>query len=73
MLGVWAMFVVAGFLAFGPGGGRPIAFVLFFAALAMIRRIFGAAADGPPEGAAAGAGRSPVTLGTLQAPPGDLS
>jgi len=41
MLGVWALLMVAGFLAFGPGGGRPIAFVIFFAALAMIRRIFG--------------------------------
>jgi hypothetical protein len=41
LLGVWALLIVAGFLAFGPGGGRPIAFVLFFAALAMIRRIFG--------------------------------
>jgi hypothetical protein len=41
LLGVSVLLIVAGFLAFGPGGGRPIAFVLFFAALAMIRRIFG--------------------------------
>jgi Domain of unknown function (DUF1707) len=41
LLGVWALLIVAGFLAFGPGGGRPLAIVLFFAALAVIRRMFG--------------------------------
>ena len=38
---VWGLLILAGFLAFGAGGGRPLAFVLFFAALALIRRMFG--------------------------------
>jgi len=41
LVGVWALLIVAGFLAFGPGGSRPLAIVLFFAAMALIRRIFG--------------------------------
>ena len=35
------LLVLTGFFAFGAGGGRPLAFVLFFAALALIRRLFG--------------------------------
>jgi len=38
---VSGLLILAGFLAFGVGGGRPLGFVLFFAALALIRRMFG--------------------------------
>ena len=35
------LLILAGFLVFGTNGPRPLGFVLFFAALALIRRIFG--------------------------------
>ena len=38
---IGGLLILAGFLAFGTGGGRPLGFVLFFAALALIRRMFG--------------------------------
>ncbi len=40
------LLILAGFLAFGTGGARPLGFVLFFAALALIRRIFGGRRSG---------------------------
>jgi hypothetical protein len=43
---VGGLLILAGFLAFGAGGGRPLALVLFFAALAVIRRMFGGRRSG---------------------------
>jgi hypothetical protein len=41
LLAVWGLLLLAGFLAFGTGGGRPLAIVLLLAAVALIRRMFG--------------------------------
>jgi hypothetical protein len=50
LVGVCVLLIVAGSLAFGPGGGRPLAIVLFFAAMALIRRMFGGRGRGRPCG-----------------------
>jgi hypothetical protein len=54
LVGVWALLIVAGFLAFGPGGSRPLAVVLFFAAMALIRRMFGGRRRGRSYGRGCG-------------------
>lgn len=54
LLAVGAMLLVGGLFAFGPGGGRPLAIMLFFAAMAVIRRIFGGRGRGRARGGRCG-------------------
>ena len=47
---VWVFVILGSLMLFGLGGGRPVVIVLFLAAIALVRRLFGLARRGGPRG-----------------------